>query len=249
MKIRGAGLTDIGRQREQNEDNFLCDISSGLFIVADGMGGRASGEIASEIVVTLLPIMLKELIASTEWSPNVITLCLHETLCQLSQYLNQQSQTRLDLQGLGSTAVVLFIRDNMAYTVYAGDSRAYLLRNSELSQITEDQTIAAALVRIGHLSQDEAAHHPLRHSLEEYIGKEGKLNPGFRCKRLRVGDRWLLCSDGLTKGVPENELRELLLEHSTPEDTCQTIISRAKDADGTDNITAIVVDIIERPGT
>jgi serine/threonine protein phosphatase PrpC len=64
-----------------------------------------------------------------------------------------------------------------------------------------------------------------------------------------VGDRWLLCSDGLTKGVPENELRELLLEHSTPEDTCQTIISRAKDADGTDNITAIVVDIIEHPGT
>lgn len=251
INIQGAGLTDIGCKREQNEDNFFCDVSSGLFIVADGMGGRVAGETASRVVVTLFPIILRKRLASfSVVSPNLITLFLHETLCQLSDDLYQKAQSMPALQGLGSTAVVLFIQDEMAYVAYAGDSRAYLLRNSTIKQITEDQTAATALVRTGLLSPDEAARHPLRHSLEEYIGKEGKLNPGFRCKRLHAGDRWLLCSDGLVKGITEeNQLQELLLQHLSPQDVCQTLISTAKDADGTDNITAIVVDIVEELDT
>ncbi len=244
MDILGAGLTDVGRKRKQNEDNFLCEVSSGLFIVADGMGGGALGETASKVVVTLLPLMLEESLSSLSViTPDSLTSLLNETLCRLSRDLYQQAQTMPELRGLGSTAVVLFIQNNIAYIAYAGDSRVYLLRGSELIQITEDQTTAAALVRTGRLSPDVAAHHPLRHALEEYIGKEGELNPGIQYEKLCVGDRWLLCSDGLTKGVTESEIHELLLQHPTPEDACQALISNAKEADGTDNITAIVVDI------
>ena len=244
IDILGAGLTDIGRKRKQNEDNFLCDLSSRLFIVADGMGGRALGETASKVVVTLFPLMLKESLSLlSTFTPDSIMSLLHETLCRLSRDLYQQSQKLPELKGLGSTAAILFIRDDVAYIAYAGDSRIYLLRDTSLLQITEDQTTAAALVRIGRLSPDVADHHPLRHALEEYVGKEGRLNPGIHYKKLCVGDRWLMCSDGLTKGVTEEQLRELLLQHPTPEDTCQSLISTAKEADGTDNITAIVIDI------
>jgi serine/threonine protein phosphatase PrpC len=247
MKIQGAGLTDVGGKRDHNEDNFLCDPYAGLFIIADGMGGRVSGETASKVVVTLLPIMLKEIISASECSPNTITLILHETLCKLSADLYQRSQLIPDLHGLGSTAVVLFIRDNMAYIAYTGDSRVYVLRDAALTQVTEDQTTAAALVRAGHMSLEVAVDHPLRHKLEEYIGKEGQLNPGIRCKKLHTGDRWLLCSDGLIKGISDQELQDMLLQPARPEQLCQAMITKAKETDGTDNITAIVVDIIEAP--
>ena len=244
MEKLGAGLTDIGCKRTRNEDNFLCDISFQLFIVADGMGGRALGETASKVVVTLLPLMLKESLSSRSTStPEATTSLVVDVLCRLSHDLYQQSQKLPELRGLGSTAAVLFIQDGMAYIGNAGDSRVYLLRDAELHCITEDQTSAAVLVRTGRLSPEVALHHPLRHALEEYIGKEGKLNPGIRSEKLCVGDRWLLCSDGLTKGIPECELGELLLQCPTPEDTCQTLISKAKAADGTDNITVIVVDV------
>lgn len=244
MELVGAGLTDTGCKRSENEDHFLCDAAAGLFIVADGMGGRARGEIASNIVVTLLPLMLQERVAGGRVLPaEALAALLHDVLCQLSDNLYQQSQKRPELQGMGSTAAVLLLRDRMAQVAYAGDSRVYLLRDAELIRLTEDQTTAAALVRDGSLSAAEALRHPLRHALEEYIGREGCLSPGRRAEKLCAGDRWLLCSDGLTKGLPENALRELLLQRPTPEDACQTLIATANAADGTDNITVVVVDV------
>lgn len=244
MKIWGAGLTDVGCKRQQNEDSFLCDVASGLFIVADGMGGRTLGETASKVVVTLLPLMVQEGLTSLPavTSDSIISF-LDDTLCRLNRELYEQSQKMPALKGLGSTVAALFVQDDVAYIAYAGDSRIYLLRDANLIQITEDQTTAAALVRIGELSPEVAESHPLRHALEEYIGKEGKLNPGLHYEQLCVGDRWLLCSDGLIKGLSDQALCELLLSHPTPEDTCEALIANAKESDGTDNITAIIVDI------
>ncbi len=247
MEILGVGLTDVGCKREHNEDAFLCDLSEQLFIVADGMGGRAAGETASQAVITVLPVMLHEnMQALHEPSPSSITYMLGKTLCELSQNLYQEAQDLPEIKGLGSTAVLLFVRNGMAYIGCAGDSRVYLLRDQRLTQVTKDQTIAAALVRTGHLSPEKVSSHPLSHALEEYIGKEGDLNPGVWCKRLQPGDRWLLCSDGLTKGITDQELQPLLLRHSSREELCQLLITQAKDRDGSDNITVILVDVIEK---
>lgn len=242
--LLSAGQTDVGRKRLNNEDNFLCDQASGLFIVADGMGGRNLGETASKIVVTLLPLMVKEGLGGlTGASTRTVLALLEETLCRLSQELYLQSQKMPALKGLGSTVVCLLIQGDLAYIAYAGDSRVYLLRETNLIQMTEDQTTAAALVRIGELSPEVAENHPLRHALEEFIGKEGKLNPGLHYEKLCVGDRWLLCSDGLTKGLSERTIAEFLVNCPTPDDACQSLIAAARDADGRDNITTIVVDI------
>ncbi len=244
MDVVGTGLTDVGCKRHHNEDAFLCDVASGLFIVADGMGGRTAGETASKVVVTVLPEMLDEIFHPTNpLTANAVKVVLREALCKLSYDLYQQSQKIQELRGLGSTAAVLLIHENVAYIAYVGDSPVYLLRKNRIFQISEDQTTAAALVRSGHLSAEAAEHHPLKNSLEEYIGKEGRLNPGTRYRTLQPGDRWLLCSDGLTKGVTKRMVRTLLLESPEPQEICQKLITTAKEADGSDNITAVVVDV------
>lgn len=245
MTLNASGLTDIGHRRSHNEDAFFCDASAGLFIVADGMGGRIAGETASKAVITVLPAMLESIVRSADLlTPEVITPTLTGALCQLSQHLYEQAGNIPEIQGLGSTAAMVLIHDGTASVAYAGDSRVYLCRDEELIQITEDQTIAATLIRTGYLSPETPASHPLRHLLEEYIGKDGELHPGVRQRDVQAGDRWLLCSDGLTKGIDAQELREILLQSASPEETCHTLIDTAKDHDGTDNITVIVVDIV-----
>ncbi len=246
MEIVGTGLTDVGLKRDHNEDAFLCDTGSRLFIVADGMGGMTAGETASKAVITVFPMILKEMLDSraNPVTPDNMKTILKEALCRLSQELYQQSQNIPEIRGLGSTVVILYIHGDTAYIACAGDSRVYLLRDIQLSQITEDQTIAAALVRTGYLKPESVGHHPLSHALEEYIGKEGALNPETWDETLQSGDRWLLCSDGLTKGIAEQELRELLLQSVSPKEACETLISTAKNTDGSDNITAIVVDVV-----
>lgn len=245
MTILAVGLTDIGSKRKHNEDALLCDAAAGLFIVADGMGGRSAGETASKAVITLIPLMLQEKLARYEHpSSEMIVAVLHDTLCELSQDLYQQSQGLPEVRGLGSTVAILLFQDQFAYIACAGDSRVYVLRQNQLLQITEDQTIAAALIRTGHLSPEKAKTHPLSQALEEYIGKEEELHPGIWKNTVQKDDRWLLCSDGLTKGLSEHQLLTLLLQPSPPGDVCEALISTAKQQDGTDNITAIVVDIV-----
>lgn len=246
MEILSAGLTDVGYKRQHNEDAFLCDEKKRLFIVADGMGGRAAGETASQAVVTVLPLLLKEKIQALDTpTPGQITFIIGNTLAEFSEHLYRQSQEFPEIKGLGSTAALLFIHHEMAYVACAGDSRVYLLREKRLLQITKDQTIAAALVRTGHLSPDKAACHPLSHALEEFIGKEGQLHPGVWCKKLRPGDRWLLCSDGLTKGLTNEGLARLLSTRVSLQEVCHNLVSTAKENDGTDNITVIVVDVAD----
>jgi len=248
MEILSAGMTDVGYKRQHNEDAFLCDEKKRLFIVADGMGGRAAGDTASQAVVTVLPLLMKEKIRGLDSpTPGQITFIIGNTLSELSEHLYRQSQELPEIKGLGSTAALLFIYQEMAYVACAGDSRVYLLREKRLLQITKDQTIAAALVRTGHLSPDKAAYHPLSHALEEFIGKEGQLHPGVWCKKLRYGDRWLLCSDGLTKGLTDDGLACHLSAKAPPQDVCKQLIEAAKENDGSDNITVIVVDVKDAP--
>jgi protein phosphatase len=245
MTILAEGFTDIGAKRKHNEDAFLCDRAGRLFIVADGMGGRAAGETASKAVITLIPLILHEHLArNTHPDSEAVVKALHDTLCELSQNLYQQAQEIPEVRGLGSTVAMLYFRDQTAYIGCAGDSRVYLLRQRQLVQITEDQTIAAALVRTGHLHPETAKSHPLSQALEEYIGKEEQLHPGIWKETIQPHDRWLLCSDGLTKGLSEHDVLRLLGQSAPPGDVCETLISTAKQQDGTDNITAIVVDIV-----
>jgi protein phosphatase len=244
LALAAAVCTDIGRRRSHNEDASCCDAAGGLFIVADGMGGKAAGEAASRAVVTVLPPLLRQTMQALHRpSPARVKETLSRTLNRLSLDLYRQSRDHPALAGLGSTVVVLFARDGVGYVGQAGDSRVYLLRGGTLERMTEDQTTAMALVRLGNLAPADAERHPLSHSLEEYIGKETDLNPRTRWRRLRPGDRWLLCSDGLTRGLTDEALCRILRSHADPEAACRALIDAANAADGSDNITALVADV------
>ena len=243
LRLRAAGLMDTRRKRPQNEDAFLCDVETGLFIVADGIGGKNAGELASKAVVTVLPALLRPTLASSRPpKPGAIQSALTQSLRQLSHDLYEKSKLVGALAGLGSTAVVLAVRHGVAYLAYAGDSRAYLLRGQKLVQLTVDQTTAAALVRAGHLTPEAAEQSPLRHSLEEYVGKRSKLEPGVRCRKMQRRDRWLLCSDGVTKGLSDAAICDVLQKSPDVETACRELVRAANEADGSDNITALVIE-------
>jgi protein phosphatase len=242
-------MSDAGK-RERNEDAYYCrcDGGGGLFIIADGMGGKAAGEAASRAVVTALPALLDRRLASPAGpAAQGLAALLGDALDEISRDLYRQSQTMPALAGLGSTAAVLLIRDGVASVAHAGDSRVYLLRRGRLACLTEDHTTAMALVRAGHLSLRAARDHPLNHSLEEYIGKEQALNPGTAHRRIRPGDRWMICSDGLMRGLREADVLRLLRRPTGPADACRDLLAAAIAADGSDNITALVIDVVKAP--
>jgi serine/threonine protein phosphatase PrpC len=244
LTLHAAGITDKGPKRSQNEDCYLCDPEQGLFIVADGMGGKSAGELASKAVVTVLPAIIGQTLETVqEPSSREIGRVLTESLTRLSHDLYDKSKAVLRLSGLGSTAVVLLIRQGVGYLAFAGDSRGYFLRGNKLICLTADQTTAAALVRAGHFTPDAAAESPLRHALEEYVGKQGRLLPGIRTRKLRPRDRFLLCSDGITKGLSDGAIGRILEQRLDPEKTCRELIKLATEADGSDNMTAVAVDV------
>ncbi len=244
FRITAGAATTKGRVRQCNEDAYLCRVKEGLFVVADGMGGRMAGGTASKAVVEVLPLMLEELLKFGDISD--IERVLAVTLRQLSAELRRRSGDLPILSGLGSTASVLFITGSAGHVVWAGDSPVYLFRDDKLKKISSDQTTAEALFRAGYIEQEEATAHPLRHSLEEYIGKQGELNPGKAIVDLRAGDRFLICSDGLTKGLPDDEIGNLIKRIDDPDNASKKLMDAANDADGSDNITAIVVRVGEK---
>jgi len=243
VRLLASGASAKGRSRPRNEDALLCDAEKGLFIVADGVGGKRAGEWASRAVVTVLPLLLNQHLGQAGRArPGEIKAALLYCLRTLSQQLREKSARYGAISGLGSTAVVLLVRNGAACLAYAGDSRAYLLRGKKLVQLSTDQTTATALVQGGMLTPVAAARSPLRHRLEEYVGKSSTLHPGAVTRRLLPGDRWLLCSDGVTKGLSHQQIRALLRGFADPASACREILRAALHADGTDDTTAVVVD-------
>lgn len=243
FRIAAGASTTKGRVREYNEDAFLCDVENGLFVVADGMGGQMAGGTASRAVVEVFPLMLDEML-KFGGCPDLEQV-LARTLRELSGQLRRRSGYLPVLSGLGTTASVLFIAGTAGHLAWAGDSPIYLFRDETLAKISRDQTTAEALLRAGYINPGEVAVHPLRNALEEYIGKKDELNPGTSSVDLRAGDRFLICSDGLNKGLSDDQTKELLKRIKDPAEASKVLTDTANGADGSDNITTIVVSVEE----
>ncbi len=217
-EIRTAGLSDVGRVREHNEDRYLVDLDRSLFIVSDGMGGHQAGEVASEAVVTVLPPLIEQYISRHHPSSGrAIERILQRAIRELSQRLRTESKGRAGLQGMGATLTLVWLRGEEAYLAHMGDSRIYLYRNEKLIQI------------------------PARGRLSRYVGMKEDVSPDVRTIRPQQGDRLLLCSDGLTGMVPDEQIRDVLQANPEPEAACQALIAAANEAGGKDNITVLVV--------
>lgn len=243
-RFRYCGLSDRGQVRSHNEDNWLILPDKALFLVADGMGGAAGGELAARMVVEELPRLLAEKRQDyQELFPTELTALISEALVELSKRVRDYATENPEFSGLGSTVVLALIKDKQAVMAHMGDSRAYWWRQGCLEQLTKDHSIVQYLVDLGEITPEEAARHPARNQITRCIGMSHEPIPEVRVIDLAPGDRLLLCSDGLTGMVAAASIAEILAAAPDPELACRDLVAAANEAGGKDNITVVVVDV------
>jgi protein phosphatase len=249
MQVTAFGLTHVGRQRQHNEDSYLVAGEPGLFLVADGMGGHAAGEIASRIAVD----SISEFILHTKeddgtWphaydehykrSTNRLMAAVRLANTRVLEAMRKDAR----LRGMGTTVVACLRDDDMMSFAHVGDSRAYLIRAGHLSRITNDHSWVFEQVQAGMLTEAEAEKHPLRNVITRALGGALSVTPDASEVETRSGDVYLLCSDGLTGMVPEDEIRDIVDKNTDDlEKACQVLIDTANERGGLDNVTAILV--------
>jgi protein phosphatase len=245
LAIRHAGLSDIGRVRADNQDRWTADPGLGLYVVADGMGGAAAGGLAAQAVVATLPALVAQRLAGLDLSETTAHDRLAAVLAELSAGLRRESRGKAGLDGMGAAVVLAVIREGQALIAHLGDCRAYLFRQGRLEALTRDHTLAQLLLDCGEITPEEVADHPARSQLTRYVGMSAEAVPEVRWLPLCPGDRLLLCSDGLTSMVEEETMRATLARAATLCLACRRLIDEANSAGGRDNVTAVVVEVVE----
>ncbi len=237
-----AAHTDVGRRRLANEDAVAMDARTGVFVVCDGVGGRPSGEAASQIIAKALPrVFRRQLRRAQTIDADAIQGTLKDTAVEMNASVYAHSQEIPTLQGMGCTLVAALIDGPMLYHLHAGDSRLYLLRRGEIFPLTTDHTYARAMF-MADPETGELVDIAEKRLLMQYLGKPEALVPEVGHVPLEDGDRLMLCSDGLTDPVPDPAISELLKDHREPRAACAALVDAANAAGGPDNITVAVID-------
>ncbi len=235
-----GAASDTGRVRQANEDSFL--VVDGLFAVADGMGGHQAGEVASHLALESLQS------GFTAAGTDVLVRAVEDA----NRILVERSTTDPELAGMGTTLVAMALveasgRDAIG-VVNVGDSRLYLLSDGNLAQITEDHSLVATMERQGRLTVAEAAVHPQRNILTRALGVDGTVLVDSWEILPVIGDRYLICSDGLFNEVDESRIAATLRRLADPNETCRELIRLANEGGGRDNITCVIVDVVDDAG-
>lgn len=242
--------TDVGRARKSNQDSLavvgseqLAHRVDGLFVVADGMGGHAGGEIASRVVVETVPAVVREVLSERNGraTDEVLAESVREALRAANEAVWKQARANPELRGMGTTCVTALVRNGVAAIANIGDSRAYLLREGELIQLTRDHSLVQEHVRAGDLTEEEARASRYRNVITRAIGMTDRVEPDIDLIELRTGDTLLLCSDGLTTMVDDAEIARTLAACADPQEACEELVAAANERGGEDNITAVVV--------
>lgn len=237
MDLKSAAGTNVGLVRPQNEDSYHCDHP--LYVVADGLGGHAAGEVASKMVVD----RLREVAIADDATADEAQQQLAEAVRDANKRIHTSATEDAQHAGMGTTVTAAVAVGDRLCFAHVGDSRAYLYRDGELEHITEDHTPVQRAVRAGVISPEEALRHPSRHVLAQAVGLDVDVEVDSPTLDLKVGDRILFCSDGLTDPVPDPTLKRLLGTFETPQETVDGLIKAALNGGGPDNVTLIVIDV------
>ena len=240
MKFNAFGLTDTGLQRSNNEDSFFLDEQLGLFMVADGMGGHAAGEVASRMALDEVWKHLQPQLATTA-SAEELQAELATAIQTANKAIRQASGDNPTWSGMGTTLTMLLLHSQQALLAHVGDSRLYRWRHNRLEQLSEDQTLIAEQLRRGIINQQEARHSNLNNILLQAVGTAEELDIFQKSSAVQAADSFLLCSDGLTGMLSDAELEAILATTSQPAQACEKLIDAALDAGGRDNVTAVLV--------
>jgi PPM family protein phosphatase len=238
VRVLVGASTDVGRVRERNEDGFLT--LEPLFAVADGMGGHRGGAVASRVALEVLGEM-----EGDSMSGDGVADGLADMVTRANDAVLERASEEPRLSGMGTTLTAVVVQSGKIHLAHVGDSRAYLLRDGNLRQLTEDHSLVQRMVKEGKLTPQEAEIHPQRSVLTRALGVEPDLQVDKDAVEVRTGDRILLCSDGLTTMVPEEEIQRIVAEHEDPQQAADALVSAANQAGGVDNITAVLLYVVD----
>ncbi len=235
-----AAVSDRGRKRTSNEDAFGYSIEHGAYLVCDGMGGAAAGEIASSLAVDEVMRLLTN-------RPEGVQLpeLIEQAIFAANEAIYSRSQVNPKLNGMGTTLVALVVEERRVRVVNIGDSRCYRMRAAHLEQITQDHSLVDEQVRLGRMTPAEALRSPLRNVITRALGTQSRITPDIFELEAEPGDLFLLCSDGLTRELPDQKIESLLgegLSDFTPlANLCTLLVDAANAAGGADNITCLLL--------
>lgn len=255
MKITSVGITDVGQKRQNNEDNFLINDEINLYVVADGMGGHVGGEFASQIAVTTI----EEVIQNVEVDPEATRpdwAALGSTVAIAGEKLKyairlagkrifDRTNDEPELRGMGTTTVAMLFDQNRVFLAHVGDSRAYLIRGTDVSQVTEDHSLVNEQIRLGLITREAARNHKLKNIITRSVGYQEDVEIDTLVRPVEKGDRFVLCSDGLSNLVEEPEILDVVGSAPSPETAAQRLIDLANERGGDDNITLIIAQVDE----
>ncbi|HEX5902165.1 MAG TPA: Stp1/IreP family PP2C-type Ser/Thr phosphatase, partial [Actinomycetota bacterium] len=232
MNVAVGAASDIGQVREGNEDSYL--VIAPLYAVADGMGGHRGGEVASNLALETVQTLFEQGSGT-----------LAQQVEQANRAVFDRSQKDRSVSGMGTTLTAALIDGGRVHLAHVGDSRAYLFRAGELSLLTEDHTLVHKMVVEGEITEEEAETHPHRSILTRALGVDAAVQVDESDVEVAGGDRILLCSDGLTGMVSDEQIREILGRNPDPQPAVDELVKEANRAGGIDNITAVILDFVD----
>ena len=236
MRIVCGVKSDPGKIRTSNEDSFIANPKSAIFLVADGMGGHAAGEIASQIAAATMEEVLSG--SGSEFTEEQL---LQFAVQKANTSVYETQRVRPECRGMGSTLTVLLFRDTQYYIAQVGDSRAYLLRDKNLCQLTQDHSLVWPLYKNGIISKEDISRHPQKNLITRSIGTQPQVEADLQKSQAQEGDVYL-CSDGLTDVLSDQEILRLLTgENRNPQELSEMLVNAANSGGGPDNITTVVV--------
>ncbi|MGD8389290.1 MAG: protein phosphatase 2C domain-containing protein [Desulfobacteraceae bacterium] len=251
MDIRAAGITDVGLKREGNEDSFATNDDSGLYLVADGMGGHLAGEVASCVAVEMIgksfqrwityQTPLEELFGPPDPSLTLLGNYLSSSIRLANRVVYEMATEHDQYHGMGTTVAALHVAPALVVAANAGDSRIYLVRNRQIERLSKDHTIVSEQVDMGMMTPEEAENSPLKHVLTRNLGSSEDVDADVYEIEPVNGDRFVLCSDGLTDLVSEEEILMAVMEGTEPHALCQELLDIALRRGAHDNTTVVTV--------
>jgi serine/threonine protein phosphatase PrpC len=256
LAIEVAAKTDVGCVRSNNEDNFGYDSRYGIFVVCDGMGGQAAGEVASKMAVDALLEYFRDpanATATEHGSNRLITPApvsaksLAEAIDRANRTIYEAGHGTLGRNGMGSTIVAALVRGHSLSIGHVGDSRIYLIRQGAIQQLTQDHSLVMEQVRLGYITREQAENSELQNVILRALGAEQRVEPEVEDLIAVPGDVLLMTSDGLTRHVRDEEILSLVSSSHSLDQACSALVQAAKDRGGDDNITCLLLRIVERP--
>ena len=251
MQFQSYGISDVGRKRTKNEDSYLINEENALFVIADGMGGHQGGEYASRIAVSTIEEVVRSITEDPDMTLKQDVVLRPRDFEEQARYAVQTASVRIfekavsdpSLRGMGTTSVVVILRDNKAICAHVGDSRIYLIRDGELTQLTEDHSLVEEQLKAGIINASEAKSHKLKNIITRSVGFQEEVEVDTKSVHLKKGDRFVMCTDGLSNMLAAEDILAVGKD-GTLRESSGRMIDLANERGGDDNISVIMIEIV-----